>query len=99
MQVDVADVKCCGAAAEIQIPHADKFFAPFGCNLIMDLLEIIVPAHEGLVIVTAQAFDVDDPEIAVVATLMISRSDGKVPPGKMYLRIQGLPTLSSRPLM
>ena len=66
MQVDVADVKRRGAAAEIQIPHADKFFAPFGCNLIMDLLEIIVPAHEGLVIVTAQAFDVDDPEIAVV---------------------------------
>ena len=56
MDVDVADVEGYGATAEVKVPHAGKFFSTGSDNFIADVLEVIEPAHKGLIVVAAQAF-------------------------------------------
>ena len=63
VDVDVADVEGYGAAAEVEVPHAGEFFAAGSDDFIADVLEVIEPAHEGLIVMAAQAFDVDDLEV------------------------------------
>ena len=67
MEIDVANVEGDGAAAEIKIPHAGKFFASGSDDFVANLLEVIEPAHQRLVIMTAQAFDVDDLEVVIIS--------------------------------
>ena len=67
VDVDVADVEGYGAAAEVEVPHAGEFFAAGSDDFIADVLEVIEPAHEGLIVMAAQAFDVDDLEVIVVS--------------------------------
>lgn len=52
MEIDVANVEGDGAAAEIKIPHAGKFFASGSDDFVANLLEVIEPAHQRLVIMT-----------------------------------------------
>ena len=67
MKIDIADVEGDGAAAEIEIPHAGKFFASGSDDFVANLLEVVEPAHQRLVVMTAQAFDVDDLEVIVIS--------------------------------
>ena len=66
MQVDVANVEGGSAAAEIEIPHADEFRAARSFHLRLYLLEVVVPMHKRLIVVAAQALDVDDAEFLIV---------------------------------
>ena len=55
MDVDVADPERSGAAAEIDVPHADELVAALGFDFVMDSLEVVVPAHERLVVMAVLA--------------------------------------------
>ena len=67
MNIDIADIKCYSAAAQVQVPHADKFNTLIGSYLVTDLLEIVIPAAERTIIMTAQAFDIENLEIAIIS--------------------------------
>ena len=69
MDIDIPNKKCRGTATEIDIPHPDEFFPSVSFNLITDLLKIIIPAHQRLIIMAPQAFYIDDTEIIIIGDI------------------------------
>lgn len=58
MKIDIAALKRSGASAEVEIPHTGKGLSSCRGHLVMYLFEVLIPAHERLVVMSSQALNI-----------------------------------------
>ena len=62
MQIDNSIIKCRCAGSQVKFPHAGKFLSLHSGNLLSVLQEILPPAKQGSIIMTAQTFNIQHVE-------------------------------------